>query len=61
MLDVAIGEGAGLSWDDLVAEGIETEAQRQTLLGMGCHYGQGFYFGRPQPVEHWLQDPGHSA
>jgi EAL domain-containing protein (putative c-di-GMP-specific phosphodiesterase class I) len=34
-----------------VAEGIETEAQRQTLLAMGCAVGQGFLFGRPTPME----------
>ena len=31
----------------VVAEGIETEAQRSCLLEMGCHLGQGYLFGRP--------------
>ncbi len=35
----------------VVPEGIETEAQRQALLGLGCRYGQGYLFGRPQPLE----------
>jgi diguanylate cyclase (GGDEF)-like protein/PAS domain S-box-containing protein len=35
----------------VVAEGIETEAQRQALLAMGCAVGQGFLFGRPTPME----------
>ncbi|MDD3018919.1 MAG: EAL domain-containing protein [Comamonas sp.] len=60
IIAAVLGLGRALELD-VVVEGIETEAQRQTLLGMGCHYGQGFYFGRPQPVEHWLQDPGHAA
>ena len=30
-----------------IAEGIETEAQRQTLLDLGCDYGQGYLLGRP--------------
>ena len=33
----------------VVPEGIETEAQREALLALGCRYGQGFLFGRPQP------------
>ena len=31
----------------VVAEGIETEAQRKTLLAMGCELGQGYLLGRP--------------
>ncbi|WP_341582813.1 EAL domain-containing protein [Marinobacter metalliresistant] len=32
-----------------VAEGIETEAQWRMLSGLGCQFGQGFYFARPMP------------
>ncbi len=35
----------------IIAEGIETEAQLKELRSMGVSYGQGFYLGRPQPVE----------
>ncbi len=35
----------------VVPEGIETEAQRQALLELGCRYGQGYLFGRPQPLD----------
>ena len=38
---------------EALAEGIETEAQRQTLLAMGCLYGQGYLLGRPASVAHW--------
>jgi diguanylate cyclase (GGDEF)-like protein/PAS domain S-box-containing protein len=34
----------------VVPEGIETEAQRKALLAIGCQYGQGYLFGRPQPA-----------
>lgn len=35
----------------VVVEGIETEAQFDFLQQCGCHYGQGYYFSRPVPVE----------
>lgn len=35
---------------DVLAEGVETAAQRDALLEMGCHHGQGFLFGRAQPL-----------
>jgi diguanylate cyclase (GGDEF)-like protein/PAS domain S-box-containing protein len=35
----------------VIAEGIETPAQRQRLLEMGCRYGQGFLFSRPVPED----------
>jgi EAL domain-containing protein (putative c-di-GMP-specific phosphodiesterase class I) len=33
-----------------VAEGIETEAQHRTLFEQGWTHGQGYLFGRPEPV-----------
>ncbi|HVK53151.1 MAG TPA: bifunctional diguanylate cyclase/phosphodiesterase, partial [Pseudoxanthomonas sp.] len=32
---------------DTIAEGIETEEQRQALLDLGCSFGQGYLLGRP--------------
>ena len=39
-----LAEGLGL---DVVAEGIETEEQRQILVDLGCTNGQGYYFSKP--------------
>ena len=35
----------------VIAEGVETEMQRDLLAGLGCHQYQGYLFGRPVPVE----------
>ncbi len=48
---LALARSLGL---EVVAEGIETEQQLRILRDMGCVYGQGYFFGRPQPAEHWL-------
>ncbi|SDP21844.1 diguanylate cyclase (GGDEF) domain-containing protein [Klenkia soli] len=34
---------------DVVAEGVETDAQRDVLTDLGCAYAQGYLFGRPAP------------
>jgi sensor c-di-GMP phosphodiesterase-like protein len=33
----------------MVAEGIEQPEQVETLRGLDCQYGQGYYFARPLP------------
>ncbi len=36
---------------DLIAEGVETEGQRDFLCGLGCYSIQGFFYSRPVPAE----------
>jgi PAS domain S-box-containing protein len=38
----------------LVGEGIETEEELRTLAGLGVQFGQGYLFGRPEPIEAWI-------
>ncbi|TXH88736.1 MAG: EAL domain-containing protein [Rhodoferax sp.] len=36
---------------EVIAEGVETAAQRDYLLRAGCHNFQGYFFGRPMPAD----------
>jgi diguanylate cyclase (GGDEF)-like protein len=35
----------------VTAEGIETGQQAEQLRALGCEFGQGYYYGRPEPPE----------
>jgi EAL domain-containing protein (putative c-di-GMP-specific phosphodiesterase class I) len=45
---MSLAEALGL---DTVAEGIELDEQRDTLLALGCKTGQGFSFGKAMPLD----------
>jgi EAL domain-containing protein (putative c-di-GMP-specific phosphodiesterase class I) len=42
----------------VIAEGVETELQRDLLVGAGCDYAQGFLYAKPLVVEAFLQQFG---
>jgi EAL domain-containing protein (putative c-di-GMP-specific phosphodiesterase class I) len=39
----------------IIAEGVETDVQCEALRRLGIDFGQGFLFGRPEPVETCLE------
>ncbi|WP_218190349.1 EAL domain-containing protein [Pseudomonas sp. CC6-YY-74] len=58
---VALGASMDL---DVIAEGVETLAQRDALLRLGCQRFQGYLFGKPQPpqmFEQWSKPAGASS
>lgn len=40
-----------------IAEGVETQEQADFLAAMGCPHAQGYFYGRPEPSEKFLQVP----
>lgn len=38
-----------------VAEGIEDQAQLERMKRLGCDLGQGFFLGRPEPIDRFLR------
>jgi diguanylate cyclase (GGDEF)-like protein/PAS domain S-box-containing protein len=49
---VSLGKAMSLP---VMAEGVETEAQRDYLLGLGCHTFQGYLFSKPLPSDEFEQ------
>ncbi|MCF8197697.1 MAG: EAL domain-containing protein [Sulfuritalea sp.] len=49
---IDLGHSLGLS---VIAEGVETQEQKEFLANMGCHAYQGYLFGRPGPASEVLR------
>ena len=45
----------------LLAEGVETQAEADTLLALGVDLGQGYLFGHPERAEEWVSAPPSSV
>lgn len=52
---IALGQSLGLS---VIAEGVETAAQRDLLAQLGCHHYQGYFYGKPAPLAEFVQGLG---
>jgi diguanylate cyclase (GGDEF)-like protein/PAS domain S-box-containing protein len=54
---IAMAHALGMK---VIAEGVETAAQRELLAAAGCDYGQGYLFARPMPAQafdDWMAQP----
>jgi len=54
---IALGHGLDLP---VMAEGVETEEQLRFLAGCGCDGIQGFFVGRPQPINEYAEAVGRA-
>jgi len=50
---VELGRKLGIK---VIAEYVETEEQRQKLDELGCHYYQGYLYGKPMLLEEFIEN-----
>lgn len=55
---VKMAKGLGL---EVVAEGINSQEDENTLRQFGCDIGQGFYYAKPMPIEDYIKWLGRLA
>ena len=55
---ISLGRELGIA---VIAEGVETEAQRADLAAQGCLLAQGYLFGRPRAADAWLDACPHET
>jgi len=48
---ISLGNGLDV---EVVAEGVETQAQLDALAGLGCSQAQGYLLGQPMPIESFV-------
>ncbi len=56
---IGLGKSLNLA---IIAEGVETRQQMQTLIEHHCYLQQGYYFSRPVPypaISKWMLNPSH--
>ncbi len=55
---LAMSDSLGLS---VIAEGVETQVQREFLFDHGCLHYQGYLFGRPVPIENFSAHASYAS
>ena len=58
LVQAILSLGLGLTFE-VVAEGIETSEQLESLLNLGCRYGQGYLLARPLSEPHLVEFLDH--
>lgn len=49
---IEMADGLGM---EVICEGVENEEQVQILRGIGCRRVQGYYYGKPMPMEEFIK------